>query len=268
MLENNNTIEFQTNYDIKACTSENCLENQCYEEFSINLKFVSDEIRVIKFPKVFFQKNVKEFKTFLFPKEMQANKVIKLIYKGRLLQDSDNLATYSLLENDALHVVYGNDVNNIINNEEEKKNNDDDNQIHNFEFLLQIQRRGFEKLIDENYMEEDLECLREIYHVGYQIDKYSYSRTQMIEKEENLLLSSNSLVVEHLAKIKKVRLEKEKGTYYHFIIGFILGYFFNILVLLVMVFLRSPKNALVGTLVGFLLKLFLISYQNINNKII
>ena len=115
-------------------------------------------------------------------------------------------------------------------------------------------------------MEEDIENLREIYHVGYQIDKYSLSRPQMLEKEERIMRTENLILRNQLNAIKLERIKKDRGTATHFIVGAILGYFFNVLILLIMVFFKSPKNAMLGTLLGFLLKIAVISFQNVNNK--
>lgn len=268
MLCNNNKINIPSqDSDPKQIETPEVLIS---EEFQIYLKYVTDESKLVHFPKAFLQKTVKELKILLFPEEISSNKTVKLIYKGKLLQDCDNLSAYSLIENEVLHVVLTNEnePNNIPihlenNNNHNNNNNNEMNENLNNDFFFQIERHGFEKLIDDPYIDEDIESLREIHHVGYQIDKYSFSRMQMIEKEENLILTNNHTLLAQLRKIQQARILKEKGTYVHFIIGCVLGYFFNILILLIMVFLKYPKNALVGTLAGFLLKLFVISFQNV-----
>lgn len=242
------------------------------EEFTLILKFLSDEHKSIKFPNDFFKRTVREFKIFLFPDEVLSNQTIKLIYKGRLLEDSSILSSYSIIEKDVLHVVISN--NNPPeappeNNENANAGPINENLANNYnnDFYLQITRQGFDKFSDEAaFMEEDIENLREIYHVGYQIDKYSLSRPQMFEKEERIMRTENLILRNQLNAIKLERIKKDRGTVTHFIVGAILGYFFNVLILLIMVFFKSPKNAMLGTLLGFLLKIAVISFQNVNNK--
>lgn len=243
------------------------------EEFTLTLKFISDEHKSIKFSNDFFKKTVREFKIFLFPDEVLSNQTIKLIYKGRLLEDSSVLSSYSLIEKDVLHVVISN--NNLpeappVNNENSNAGPNNENLANNYnnDFYLQITRQGFDKFCDEPaFMEEDIENLREIYHVGYQIDKYSLSRPQMFEKEERIMRTENLILRNQLNAIKLERINKDRGTVTHFIVGAILGYFFNVLILLIMVFFKSPKNAMLGTLLGFLLKIAVISFQNVNNTL-
>ena len=247
-------------------------------DFSITLKFLTDELRATSFPHSYFLKPVKDLKVLLFPSELSSNKTIKLIYKGRLMQDVDILSTYSLIEKDVLHVVIinneellqindNNPVNNANNNNNNENNNNNiDNLFFNNDFYMQIVRQGFDRFSEEAFLEEDIEILREIHHVGYQIDKYSITRTRMYEKEENLMRNNILLLRAQLIKIKDERIKKEKGTYIHFIVGAILGYFFNVLILLLMVFYKSPKYAMLGTLFGFLAKIAVISFNNVHHK--
>jgi len=244
-------------------------------EFTLTLKFLTDEQKNIKFSHDFFQRTVKEFKNVFFPDEILANKTIKLIYKGRLLEDSSFLSNYSLIDKDVLHVLIANNnlstlTNNPINSGNENPPAVIENAANNYnnDFFLQIIRQGFDKFSNESFLEEDIENLREIHHVGYQIDKYSLSRSQMTEKEEGLMRTSPLLLRNQLQSIKEERLKKDRGTYMHFIVGAILGYFFNVLILLLMVFFKSPKNAMLGTLLGFLLKIAVISFQNVNRTAI
>ena len=190
-------------------------------EFVLTLKFLSDEHKDIKFSKDYFNKTVREFKFFLFPEEDFSNKTIKLIYKGHLLEDSTILSTYSIIEKDVLHVVISNNnppevpaVNNGNANpapiNENLANNNNNN--NNNDFYLQITRQGFEKFCDEQFLEEDVENLREIYHVGYLIDKYSLSRAQMFEKEEILMRTDTTVLRNQLNSIKMERIKKDRGT--------------------------------------------------------
>ena len=275
-----NIIIPSINNDDQKSDKPEKIDNPKPEEFTILLKFLTDEIRTVSFPIEYFQKNIKEFKSLIFPIETSSNKTIKLIYKGRLLQDSDLLSNYSLIEKDVLHVVLNNDhedqtqirINqptNIISNSNIEIEMNYLQNLYNHDFSMQIIRHeGFDKFCDEAFLLEDIEILREIHHVGYQIDRYSGSRIQMIDKEEIIMRTSILLLRAQLLKIKEERIKKDKGTYIHFIVGAILGYFFNVLTLLVLVFFKSPKMATLGTLLGFLAKIAVISFNNVNKTLI
>lgn len=263
-----NTFSFDaTNQNIKNDQLEE-INKLNRLDFTITLKYLSDELRNVTFPQEYFKKTVKEFKELLFPVEISGHKTIKMIYKGYMMQDSDLLSKYSLIENDVIHVLiinYEIDQNEFSPppNIEIPNNNNVSINLNSNDLYVQIIRQGFDKYLEESFLEEDIECLREIYHVGYQIDKYSASRIQMFEKEETFLRTTPSVVRTNLLKIREERLKKEKGTYIHFIIGAILGYFFNVLIILIMVFFKTSKQAMVGTLLGFLLRIALISFDNV-----
>ena len=86
-----NIIIPSTNIHDQTSLKQEIFDNPKPEKFTIVLKFLTDEIRTVSFSPEYFQKNIKEFKSLIFPIETSSNTTIKLIYKGRLLQDSDLL---------------------------------------------------------------------------------------------------------------------------------------------------------------------------------
>lgn len=253
------------------------------EDTQIFIKLTNDQTRSFLIKQNYFLEDVLFLKRVLFPEETNSGLAVRLIYQGRLMEDNEKLISFGIKEGNFIHAVMNppnsnENIENItvvsiadlpqsniltINN---SNNNINNNNNSNLESIIVSQnRRGFEKFIDSISDDEPIERLREMYHVGYRIDNYALIRDEMYCKEESLIATKYEEVKENYLKLKKRLKDEEAGTWNHFLIGLILGYFFNILVLLVIGILKGTKKILMGTLVGFSVYILIVTFKSWDN---
>lgn len=257
------------------------------EDIKIFIKLTNDQTRSFVIKQHYFFEDVLFLKRKLFPQEMDSNLTVRLIYQGRLMDDNEKLASFGINEGSFIHAVINEPnstenienitvitvVNNvdlpldhIFNHHELINNNNNNINSNNLDTIIVSQnRRGFEKFIDGISDDEPIEQLREMYHVGYRIDNYALIRNEMYAKEENIIATKYEEVKENFLNLKKRLKDKETGTWTHFLLGLILGYFFNILVLLIIGIFKGTKRMLMGTLVGFSVYILIVTLKSWDN---
>ncbi|XP_044761172.1 transmembrane and ubiquitin-like domain-containing protein 1 isoform X3 [Coccinella septempunctata] len=88
--------------EIKAGSSREVEENE--NKIRVKLKYVTDELRHVD---ANLKENIGDFKKRHFQVEFAANKVVKLIFNGQIMQrDGDTLQSYGLFDNCVVHCVF------------------------------------------------------------------------------------------------------------------------------------------------------------------
>lgn len=209
-----------------------------------------------------------ELKKMSFPTLFEENKNIRLIFKGKLLQDNEIVHKTNIKIGDFIHA--------FISEKVEKKPAPSTNttNISNFENSRANNIRGFERMREFGVSEEDIVLQRFKFHSHY----------SLIDKEENLELTNlynreDEWYAMHLENItnnvpntKKwfksfdfyQDIQKElilNGNFFDMIIASIFGFFFFLAVILLLFKKKMSYRVKEGLLLGIILKIIYISFN-------
>jgi hypothetical protein len=243
-------------------TSENALAQNANDNevpYIIWIKTLDNRVIQVNLEE-YDDKKFREMKANIFSREIGEGKTIRLIYQGRILQDEEKVSETRFERGFFIHAM-------ISDNPHRANNNNDQaysslaiemNPLNNDEFF---RRRGFDYYLS-HYTEKEVERLREIWHMGYNLDHYNGYRDQMYQKEEQLIQSQGRILSDNLKHIRQELEAEERGSNYDFIIAALLGYAFNFFCVFLFVLVNFNQKIKTGALFGFLIKLLLVTVEN------
>ena len=182
--------------------------------------------------------------------EVEANKIIRLIYQGKQLKDDDRVKDIKFKPETVMHIFISEPVQKDVNITTISAE------------LYEPERRGFDKFRPLDLMEEEIILFRGKFHSKYILlaEKNLINENELYKHEEEWLKCNE----EHLVDADMVRQtmknyseeegKEEEGTTLSFLIGILLGVILNVVLMMVMVFtkIRSPQF-IKGSYIGMVL---------------
>lgn len=194
--------------------------------------------------------------------EIEANKVIRLIYQGRQLKDDDRVKDCKFKPETVMHIFISEPVQKDVNITTISAE------------LYEPERRGFDKFRPLDLMEEEIILFRGKFHSKYILlaEKNLINENELYKHEEEWLKCNE----EHLVDADMIRQtmknyseeegKEEEGTVVSFLLGIFLGLILNIALMMIMVFtkIRSPqfiKGSYIGMVLFFCIVFALRAFQ-------
>lgn len=203
-----------------------------------------------------------ELKKFVFPKQYEENKNIRLVFKGKLMNDGDLLKKSRIENGGFVHAFIGEKI-------EKKSGSVTVTSVSNCDISRIGNVRGFERLKDFGVSDQEIVLQRYWFHSHY----------VMVEKEENIDLGNLinreeewfGINIDHFSSLPEngqkwfkefhfqEDLDGNEGRWYDFIFGIIIGFFIFLAVILMVYLKKGSVMFREGLLIGFMTKIIYIS---------
>ncbi|CAG9311873.1 unnamed protein product [Blepharisma stoltei] len=187
---------------------------------------------------------VGNLKIKLFPKEMQENKYVRLIFGGRVLVDSHLISLYKLSDKCVIHGF----VTDVV----------DEQPGSSRTMLRRQQARGLDKLEESGFTVDDIHGMKFHFHA-----MCVYSGINKDTEEEKVALEEKwlegKLPIINASPDERTRIQlnslHERGDGLNFILGFLIGVLLSFLSLFVLKYFKLNEFQKFGTQVGLVLSL-------------